>query len=171
MKNLMFVFFFAFFSNLNAQFNAKMVQYPDVSKAKIVFTFGNDIWMVNKNGGVAYKITSPTGRETFAKFSPDGKSIAFNANYDGTFDIYTTSIEGGIPERVTAHGMGENIIDWYPDGKSILFSSSRESGKQRFSQFYKINAKGGLAEKLPMEMASIIVCWKETTARSISEQV
>lgn len=153
MKKLFILLLIASLSNLNAQFSAKMVQYPDVSKNEIVFTYGNDIWIVDKNGGIARKITSPLGRETFAKFSPDGKEIAFNANYDGTYDIYTLPITGGVPKRVTFHSMGENIIDWYPNGKNILFSSSRESGKQRFSQFYKINAEGGLPEKLPMEMA------------------
>lgn len=155
MKKLFVVLFLALISNINAQFNAKMIQYPDVSMDNIVFTYGDDIWMVDKDGGMAHKITSPIGREIFAKFSPDGKTIAYNANYDGTFDIYTTSIEGGIPERITAHGMGENLIDWYPSGDHILYTSSRESGKQRFSQFYKVDKKGGLGEKLPIEMAAI----------------
>ncbi len=153
MKNLFITLFLATTTSIFAQFSAKMIQYPDVSKDNIVFTYGNDIWLVNKNGGIARKITSPQGRETFAKFSPDGNTIAYNANYDGTHDIYTLPISGGIPHRVTAHSMGENIIDWYPDGKNILFSSSRESGKQRFHQFYKISIEGGLPEKLPMEMA------------------
>jgi len=153
MKNLLILIYILFSGSLFSQFNAKMIQYPDVSKDKIVFTYGNDIWIVAKKGGIATKITSPTGREIFAKFSPDGKTIAYDANYDGTFDIYTLPVKGGIPTRITAHGMGENLIDWYPNGNSILFSSSRESGKQRFNQFYKINIKGGLASKLPMEMA------------------
>ncbi len=142
-----------FSANLQGQFSAKMIQYPDVSKDKIVFTYGNDIWMVNKTGGIATKITSPRGREVFAKFSPDGKSIVYNANYDGTFDIYLLPVTGGIPDKLTAHGMGESIVDWFPDGKNILFASRRESGKQRFNQFYKVSIKGGLPEKLPMEMA------------------
>ena len=142
-----------FSANLQGQFNAKMIQYPDVSRDKIVFTYGNDIWMVSKTGGVATKITSPKGREAFAKFSPDGKSIIYNANYDGTYDIYLLPVTGGIPDKITAHGMGESIIDWYPDGKNILFASRRESGKQRFNQFYKVSINGGLPEKLPMEMA------------------
>lgn len=153
MKKIFTFLMFAFVSSLYSQFSAKMVQYPDVSKDNIVFTYGNDIWLVKKEGGLARKITSPTGREVFAKFSPDGSKIAFNANYDGTYDIYTIPITGGIPHKVTAHSMSENLIDWYPDGKHLLFSSRRESGKQRFNQFYKIDIEGGLPEKLPMEMA------------------
>ncbi|MEZ4908602.1 MAG: hypothetical protein R2771_13405 [Saprospiraceae bacterium] len=33
------------------------------------------------------------------KFSPDGKSIAYNANYDGTNDIYLLPVTGGIPKN------------------------------------------------------------------------
>src|SRR5690606_20152681 len=51
---------------------------------------------------------------------------------------------------VTHHGMTDQITDWYPDGENLLFTSSRESGKQRFNQFYKVLEKGGLPEKLPL---------------------
>ncbi len=49
--------------------------------------------------------------------------------------------------------MTDRIVDWFPDGKSLLFASSRESGKQRFNQFYKVSKGGGLAEKLPLPYA------------------
>ncbi len=155
MKYLLYFFLIItmFSTKSQGQFNAKMIQYPDVSRDKIVFTYGDDIWIVNKTGGVATKITSPVGREIFAKFSPDGNSLIYNANYDGTYDIYLLPVTGGIPKKLTAHGMGESIVDWYPDGKNILFASRRESGKQRFNQFYKLSIEGGLPEKLPMEMA------------------
>jgi len=137
----------------DAQMSAKLIQFPDVSKSQIVFTYGNDLWLVNKSGGQASRLSSPIGRETNAKFSPDGTTIAFEANYDGNTDIYTMSVMGGVPQRVTSHGMNESIKDWYGDGKSILISSTMESGKQRFSQFFKVNALGGLPEKLPMIIA------------------
>ena len=132
------------------QMPAQLIQYPDVSESQICFTYGNDLWLVNKSGGNAVKLSSPIGRETFPKFSPDGKTIAFNATYNGNTDIYTISTNGGIPQRVTGHGMFEWLMDWYPDGQHLLYGSSAESGKQRFSQFYKISTEGGLPDKLPV---------------------
>src|SRR6185295_13418899 len=41
-------------------------------------------------------------------------------------------------------------IGWHPDGKRVLFASSRESGRQRFNQFFLVDVAGGLPEKLPM---------------------
>ena len=57
---------------------------------------------------------------------------------------------GGLPKRITHHGMTDRLIDWYPDGNNLLFASSRESGKQRFNQFYKVSKSGGLPNKLPL---------------------
>lgn len=152
-----FIFFLCLTADTFAQIDAKMLQNPDVSATQIVFSYAGDLWIVPKDGGTAVKLSSPRGRELFPKFSPDGSQIAFNANYDGNTDVYVISAKGGIPTRVTNHGMSDRIICWYPDGKNLLFASSMESSKQRFSQLFRVPAKGGLPEKLVIpygEMAS-----------------
>jgi len=139
---------------LQAQVNAKLIQTPDVSETHICFTFGDDLWIVAKEGGNATKLSSPIGRETNPKFSPDGSTVAFQANYDGSNDIYTIPKLGGVPNRVTGHGWSESLLDWTSDGTQILFSTSSESGKQRWSQFYLVDKNGGLPEKLPVELGA-----------------
>ncbi|RAI85025.1 S41 family peptidase [Algoriphagus yeomjeoni] len=133
-----------------AQTDARLMQLPDVSETQITFTYGDDIWVVPKQGGVAQKLTSPAGPEMYPRFSPDGKQIAFSANYNGNYDVYVMPTSGGIPERLTYHGMPDMVQGWTPDGKSVLFTSGRESGKERFSQFYTVAAAGGLPTKLPV---------------------
>jgi len=143
---------------LSAQVNARLFQQPDVSDTHIAFSYGGDIWIVAKTGGLASKLSSAKGNEGFPRFSPDGSQIAFSGNYDGNTDIYVIPSLGGVPVRATHHGMNDRIIDWYPDGKHLLYASSMESGKQRFSQFYKIPSGGGLPKKLPIaygEFASV----------------
>jgi len=140
----------AFCSTAVAQMSAQLLQQPDVSKTHITFSYGGDIWIADKDGGLATKLSSAKGVESFPRFSPDGSMIAFSGNYDGNTDIYALPTMGGVPTRVTHHGMPDQLLDWYPDGKSLLYASKMESGKQRFSQFYKISAEGGLPEKLPM---------------------
>lgn len=144
------VLLFSFAANYYAQIDARMLQYPDVSKTHIAFSYAGDLWTVPKEGGTATKLSSPKGQELFPKFSPDGSQIAFSGNYDGNMDVYVIPTTGGVPTRVTNHGMADRIIDWYPDGKNLLFANSSESGKQRFSQFYKVSPKGGLPVKLPV---------------------
>ena len=139
-----------FIQNINAQIDARMLQYPAVSKTEIVFSYGDDLWLVSKNGGVAHHLTTPKGQEILPKFSPDGSSIAFSGNYDGNTDVYVIPSKGGMPVRVTHQGMPDRMICWYPDGKHLLYGSSMESGKQRFDQFYETTPDGGMPVKLPL---------------------
>lgn len=136
-----------------SQIDAGLFRYPDVSQTHIVFTYANDLWVVPKEGGRAYKLSSPPGVENFPKFSPDGKTIAFSANYDGNPDVYVLPALGGPTHRLTYHGMSDRMVDWYPDGQSVLIASRRDSEKERFNKFFKVSIKGGLPEKLPMAYA------------------
>ncbi len=136
-----------------AQINAGLFRFPDVSKTQIVFTYANDLWVMPKDGGMAVKLSSPPGVETTPKFSPDGKTIAFNASYDGNRDVYTISVNGGTPQRLTAHSYNDRVVDWTNDGKNILFASGRESGKARFNQFFTVPSNGGVETKLPLAYA------------------
>ncbi len=140
-------------STAMAQINASLLRYPDVSKTSIVFTYANDIWIVPKTGGTATRLTTPKGEERYAKFSPDGKNIAFSGNYDGNTDVYTMPVTGGMPKRLTAHGSSDRVIDWTIDGKSVVFASGRNSGKARFNQFYQVRASGGAVTKMPFAYA------------------
>lgn len=138
---------------LNAQINTGLYRYPDVSQSQIVFGYANDLWVVPKEGGQAVKLSSPPGVEIMPKFSPDGRSVAFTGNYDGNKDVYVVPVNGGTPTRLTQHGGTDRVVDWTPNGKQIVFASGRESGKERFNQFYTIAPSGGYATKLPLAYA------------------
>ena len=133
-----------------AQVDARMFRQPDVSATEITFVYAGDIWIVPKQGGVASRLSSPPGEEMFPRFSPDGSMIAFSANYDGNLEVYVVPTHGGDIKRLTHHPMDDRVIDWHPDGKRVLFASSRESGRQRFSQFFLVDVAGGLPERLPV---------------------
>ncbi len=133
-----------------AQIDARMFRQPDVSGTHIAFVYAGDIWVVPKTGGLATRLTSALGEELFPRFSPDGAQIAFSANYDGNLDVYVVASLGGDPVRLTHHPMDDRVLDWHPDGKRVLFASSRESGRQRFNQFYVVPSTGGMPEKLPV---------------------
>jgi len=139
--------------NVQAQVNARMLQYPDISQTHITFVYAGDIWVVSREGGTASRLSSPKGEERFPRFSPDGSRIAFSGNYDGNTDIYTIPTLGGIPERITHHPSGERVVEWYPDGESLLFASGMKSAPPRYNQFYQVAAAGGLPEQLPLPFA------------------
>ena len=130
--------------------DAVMLRTPDVSRDSIVFRYAGDLWLVDKQGGIARSLSSPAGLATNPKFSPDGKQIAFMAGYDGGSDIYVLSIDGGIPLRVTHHPDREVLCDWDPNGKDLIFFSSQVSGQQRAPKLFRVAAAGGQPAPLPV---------------------
>ena len=136
--------------SVSAQVDARMFQQPDVSETHIAFVYAGDIWIVGKTGGTASRLSSPPGQESFPRFSPDGRSLAYSANYAGNTDVYVVPAMGGDPVRLTHHPMADRLVDWYPDGSRVLFASGREAGRQRYSQFFSVSMSGGLPEKLPV---------------------
>jgi tricorn protease len=130
--------------------DGRLLRYPDVSETRIAFVYAGDIWLVPKTGGTAIRLSSPPGEELYPKFSPDGKTIGFSANYDGNVDIYTLPTEGGVPRRITHHGAPDRMVGWHPDGKRLIFASSRTSERDRFNKLFIVSAAGGLPEQLPV---------------------
>ena len=137
-------------STASAQIDARMFRFPAVSKTQVAFVYAGDIWVVPNAGGAAVRLTSSPGEESFPRFSPDGTKIAYSASYDGNVDVFVVSSAGGEPSRLTHHPMADRVIGWTPDGQRVLFASGRESGRQRFNQFYTVGLQGGLPEKLPV---------------------
>jgi tricorn protease len=157
MRNLLIILSVFISQPLLAQVDARLFRYPDVSATQISFVYGGDIWIVSKSGGMATRITSSTGEESFPRFSPDGKTLAFTATYRGNADIYTMPVSGGVPARLTWHAMTDRVVDWHPDGNRILFASLRENAFGNVNNLYLLSKDGGLPEKLPVpygELAS-----------------
>ncbi len=126
--------------------DARMLRFPDVSASQIVFVYDNDVWIAPKAGGTASPLSSPAGQEQFPKFSPDGQTVAFSANYDGNYDVYTLPVKGGIPKRLTYHPYPDRMVDYSPDGR-VIFASYRTN--QMETRFYFAHPDGGLPEALP----------------------
>jgi len=156
-----FILFFLLISISNLFSNeARLLRYPNSSVDKIVFVYAGDLYLVDKTGGVARKITSFEGYEMFPRFSPDGKYIAFSGEYDGNREVYLMSVEGGNPVRLTytsdipnlpeRMGPDKIVMGWHPDGNRILFRSRHESFNAWIGHLYLISKDGGMPEKLPL---------------------
>ncbi|MFN3211722.1 MAG: S41 family peptidase [Henriciella sp.] len=136
----------------------RLLRHPDVSQTQIVFSYADDLWLVDRAGGQATRLTSAKGVETHPKFSPDGKFVAFTAPYaDGNEDIYVLPVTGGVPQRVTRHPAYDKMIDWHPDGSRILYASDMNSERKRYNQLFVIERSGGMPEQLPMPYGEMAV--------------
>ena len=131
----------------------RLMRMPDIQGDRIVFVYAGDLWTVARTGGTAQRLTTHEGLELLPKFSPDGNTVAFTAEYDGNTDAYTIPATGGEPTRLTFHPGIDQVAEWYPDGKSILIRSARASNIPRYDRFLKLPAAGGFEELLPLPTA------------------
>lgn len=133
--------------------DAGMLRYPDVSAERIVFVYANDLWTVDRSGGLAMPLASPPGTETNPRFSPDGSEIAFVGSYDAGDDIYKISTYGGMAERVTYHSANETLYDWSSDGR-LIYGTNGFAGLGRMTQLYTISENHPHPMQLPVPYGS-----------------
>ena len=128
-----------------------LLRSPSSSQEHIAFAYASDIWLANKKGDYPRRLTVHEGVEENPILSPDGKWVAFTANYDGNYDVYVLPVEGGNPKRLTFHPSLDRVRGW--NGDKVIFASYRESFSQRFSKLFEVNLKGGFPRALPMPEA------------------
>jgi tricorn protease len=139
----------------------RLLRFPAIHGNQIVFTYAGDLYTVPATGGVARKITSDVGYEMFARFSPNGKWLAFTGQYDGNTEVYLMPAEGGVPRRLTytatlgrddvSDRMGpNNIVMTWKDDATIVFRSRRIERNDFIGQLFYAFVDGGIPEQLPV---------------------
>lgn len=139
---------------------ARLLRFPTTNGTEVVFTFGGDLYKAPLQGGQAVRLTSHVGYELFARFSPDGKSVAFTGEYDGNREVYVLPTEGGQPQRVTytatngrddvGDRMGPNniVMTWTPDSRHIVYRNRISDGFD--GRLWSVAKEGGMPEALPL---------------------
>jgi len=157
-----FLWLFLLAGSVFSQEEARLLRFPAIHGDRIAFVYAGDLYTVASQGGVARRLTSHLGFESFPRFSPDGTFLAFTGQYDGNTEIYLIPAEGGIPRRLTYTAtlgrdelddrMGPNNIamGWAPDGEKIIFRSRMREPNDFLGQLYFVNLKGDLPEQLPL---------------------
>lgn len=102
-------------------------RFPALSPdgATVAFEYWGDIWTVPADGSApARRLTDHLAWDSGPRFSPDGKTIAFNSTRSGNDEIWLVPAEGGVARQLTDFG-GDSLCDWTPDGKEVVFESGR----------------------------------------------
>ncbi len=142
----------------------KLLRFPAIHGDRVAFTHGGDLWSAPATGGTATRLTAHPGLELFAKFSPDGKWIAFTGQYDGDEQVYVMPSGGGIPRQLTFDpaagplpprgGYDHQVVGWTPDGTHVVFRAASDGdGVLSRTALYTVALTGGLPKKLPMPTA------------------
>ncbi|WP_207632741.1 S41 family peptidase [Foetidibacter luteolus] len=140
---------------------ARLMRFPAIYNNQVVFSYAGDLFTVDKNGGMARKLTSDIGYEMFSRFSPDGKNLAFTGQYDGNTEVFVMPAGGGAPKRVTytatlgrdniADRMGpNNIVMTWQDNEHIIYRSRKKTFDDFVGSLFVANVNGGLSEELPL---------------------
>jgi tricorn protease len=163
MKRLVALFFILFsLTQIYGQQESSLLRFPAISNDQIVFTYAGDLYSVSASGGVARKLTSYEGYEMYARFSTDGKMLAFTGEYDGNREVYVMPSQGGVPKRLTftpalgrddvSDRMGPNnlVMGWKHNNKEIVYRSRMREFNDFKGQLYLASVDGGSPNQLPL---------------------
>jgi tricorn protease len=127
--------------------DTKLLSQPAISKSHIAFIYAGDLWVADTEGKGVRRLTTDDGVESNPAFSPDGNLIAFSAQYEGNTDVYIVPVAGGVPTRLTWHPGPDVVQDFTADGSAVLFTSPRAVHTGRYTQLFKVSAKGDSPEE------------------------
>ncbi|MFH1842710.1 MAG: peptidase S41, partial [bacterium] len=134
--------------------DTRLLGEPAVSENHVAFIYAGDLWVADKDGGQARRVTSHSGQESSPFFSPDGGLIAFSGEYDGNTDVFVVPATGGEPKRLSWHPGRDRVCGWTPDGTQVLFASSRAAAvSYRHEQLFTVNVEHGRINQLPIPNA------------------
>jgi len=129
-----------------------LLQTPSLSRTRIAFAYGDEIWIAPRTGGDAHVLVGGNDLASGPEFSPDGQMIAYTGDYDGNPDVYVVPAAGGEPRRLTWFPGPDVAVGWTPDGRSVLFRSHRYSTNDS-DRLFTVPVSGGLPTPLPLSMA------------------
>ena len=88
------------------------------------------------------QVTSNSGLDVNAVFSPDGHLLAYASDRSGSFEIHVRPLNGGRELQVTSNG-GQNFYPSFsPNGQNIVYSSFKDPG------IFRVPTSGGTIERL-----------------------
>ncbi len=138
-------------ASLTAQ--SRLLREPTLSATQVAFIAGGDLWIADRAGGVARRLTSTPAVESEPHFSPDGTRIAFTSNRSGNADVYVVGVTGGEPTRLSWYPAPSHARGWTPDGKRVLYGTSRETAPVGYDRLWTVSVDGGPSSVLPAPWA------------------
>jgi len=104
------------------------------------------IYILPIQGGEPRRITSEV-MSFWHGWSPDGKRLAYCAERNGNYDVYTIGVEGGKETRLTTDAGLDDGPDYSPDGKYIYYNSY----KSGHMQIWRMHTDGSNQEQLTFD--------------------
>jgi tricorn protease len=139
-------------AQVQAQTAKGYYRFPEIHGDTIVFAAEGDLWSVTTRGGVARRLTTHPGEESDPAISPDGKTLAFTAQYEGPMEVYTMPLEGGLPTRWTYEAEPSIATTWTPKGELVYTTSHYSTLPDQ--QLVILDTKTEERDRVPLSQAS-----------------
>ena len=133
-------------------------RYPAISPdgSFITFSWRGDIWLADRDGGEARRLTTHPGVDSRSAWSPDGDLIAFESDRDGYRNIWVVEPDGGGIRQVVQTDRYAILSDFSsgpaeaggPDAPTITFDGRHEGDLYRASRPYEVSVDGGPFERV-----------------------
>lgn len=89
-----------------------------------ITTTNGEIFIMDKEGTNVKQLTHKKGYDSGAKFSPDGKRIAFyGPTEEKKYDLFLMNADGSNRTNLTNDALEDYSPDWSPDGQWIAYTS------------------------------------------------
>jgi dipeptidyl aminopeptidase/acylaminoacyl peptidase len=95
------------------------VAVPDVPANRVA----RNVWVVPLNDSGAARALTTTGHDGGARWSPDGRRIAYVSTNNGGTELWTMNADGSDQKPLTRLSGGVDNLLWAPDGRAIAFVS------------------------------------------------
>ena len=83
----------------------------------------NNLWLASMDGKTLRQLTSARASDTGARWSPDGRVIAFVSTRSGSSQIWTIDVSGGEAAKKSDFPIDVDNLQWSPDGARFSFSA------------------------------------------------
>jgi tricorn protease len=134
--------------------DTRLLSQPAISATHVAFIYAGDLWSARIDGSEVRRLTTSEGPVSNPAFSPDGRTIAFSAQYSGNTDVYSVGVDGGAPTRLTWHP-GQDVVQGFtPDGRHVVFTSPRAVFTGRYTQLFTVPTAGGVETLLSLPHAA-----------------
>ena len=133
-------------------------RFPTICRDTIVFVSEDDLWTVERGGGIARRVTSNLGEVNYPALSPDGEWLAFVGRDEGRPEVYLMPGGGGSARRLTYLNSTCQVLGWSRDGRSVVFAGAYGQVHAGTYGIFSVaaDATNGTVQQLPVGLARSI---------------
>jgi tricorn protease len=125
------------------------LRYPHIRNDRVVFVAEDDVWLVGREGGRAYRVSADHAPTRSPRLSPDGSQVAWSADRDGAFEVFVAPADGGVSRRLTFWGQQRCWVrGWLSETEILVVSTVGEAERQR-AFAHAVPVDGAPSRRLP----------------------